>query len=498
MTGNVSKGSLQLISPPMITYKGDIFGMIPSPPIGVACLASYIREQGFRVSLLDCFGVSPFTSGEYRVDFMRIGLDEEDVLERIDPNAILVGISVHSGMTSSFCLNLALKIKKRFNKPVVVGGAHVSITFREFLEKGVDFAVVGEGEGPLLDLMQALDAGSSCSGLAGVVSAESVTNPVEGRTVDLDSTPFPAWDLVPMENYWVLKMSHSPVSGPYAPMITSRGCPFNCAFCSTPKICGRKWRCYSPERTVREIKYLQNQLRVQDIFIQDDNFNYDPDRVIKICDLLAKHNISVRFSLPSGVRLEKMNTNVIDAMARGNFHYLCLAPESGSARVRNKMRKPFNEGRLLEIQKQCKKKGIRTGAFIIIGTPTETLQDVWMTAIMIAKLLWYGTDDVSIFIYSPVPGSSMALECEDQMPEEYLGICWSPKWRKNYTFLSRLRMLLYLEYIILKIFFQPFSGFRHLRNILRKKYETKGEMGLSRLLSNILFNRSKLPWGNSG
>jgi radical SAM superfamily enzyme YgiQ (UPF0313 family) len=482
----------------MITYKNDIFGMIPSPPIGLACLASYIRENGFGVSLIDCFGVSPFTSEEYREDFTRIGLGEEDVLKQIDPDALLFGISVHSGMTAAFCLNLALQIRKKLNKPVVVGGAHASVTYGEFLEMGVDFAVIGEGEEPLLNLMQALSAGKSCSNLAGVVSAQSMQSHVEGKMVDMDLLPIPAWDLVPLENYWALKMSHSPVSGPYTPMITSRGCPFNCSFCSTPKICGRKWRCYSPERTLREVKYLHEQLGIQDILIQDDNFNCDPERVVKMCDLFARQNVSVRFSLPSGVRLEKMNADVIDAMAKGGFHYLCLAPESGSAKVRNRMRKPLDEGRLLEVQKRCRKRGIRTGAFIIIGTPSETLNDTRMTATMMAKLLWYGTDDVSIFIYSPVPGSSMALKCEDRMPHDYLGVCWSPKWRKSYEFLSRLRMLLYLEYIILKIMFQPFSCFRHLRNILHKKYETKGEMGLRRLLSGIVFRRNKLPWRISG
>jgi radical SAM superfamily enzyme YgiQ (UPF0313 family) len=488
--------SIQLISPPMITYKGDIFGMIPSPPIGLACLASYIREHGFGVSLLDCFGMSPFTSDEYKKDFMRIGLSEEEILNKIDPGALLFGISVHSGMTALFCMNLALQIKKRFNKPVVVGGAHASVTYDEFLGKGVDFVVIGEGEDPLLNLIQTISAGKNCSNLAGVVSSQSMQNPVEGKTVDMDLLPIPAWDIVPLKNYWALKMSHSPVSGPYAPMITSRGCPFNCAFCSTPKICGRKWRCYSPERTMIEVKYLQEKLGVQDIFIQDDNFNYAPERVVKMCNLFAKQNVSVRFSLPSGVRLEKMNADVIDAMVRGGFRYLCLAPESGSTRVRNRMRKPLDEGRLMEVQKRCRKQGIRTGAFIIIGTPSETLNDIRMTAAMIAKLLWCGMDDVSIFIYSPVPGSTMAQECEDRMPHDYLGVCWSPKWRKRYAVLSKLRMLLYLEYIILKIIFQPFSGFRHLRNIVRKKYETKGEMGLSRLLSSFLFSRNKLPWIN--
>jgi anaerobic magnesium-protoporphyrin IX monomethyl ester cyclase len=487
---------LQLISPPMITYKGDIFGMIPSPPVGLACLAAYARENGFGVSVLDCFGEAPYVSSGYREEFVRIGLSQDEIIKRIDPDARLVGISVHSGMTAAFCLSLALEIKQRLGKPVVMGGAHASTTYGELLEQGIDYVVIGEGEGPLLELIQRIAANENCANIPGVATAGAAEPPAEGKAVIMDDLPFPAWDLVPLEKYWSLGMSHSPVSGRFVPVITSRGCPFNCAFCSTPKISGRNWRSYSPERVVREIKHLQETLGVKDVFIQDDNFNFDSDRVIALCDLLAQEALPVRLSLPSGVRLEKMSVEVIDALSQGGFHYLCLAPESGSEKVRNNMRKPLREDKLMEIQQQCRKSCIRTGAFIIIGTPGETAVDVLKTAIMIAKLLWHGVDDVSIFIYSPVPGSTMISECEDTMPEDYLGVCWTPRWRKQFRSLSRVRKLLYCVYMLLKLLFQPLSGFRHLRNIMRKTFETKGEMALSRLLSNRLFSRSNLPWGD--
>ena len=87
---------IQLISPPMVVYKGDIFGMIPSPPIGLVSLGTYIKENGFEVSFLDCFGESPFVSAEYREGFARIGLGVEDIINRIDQEVSIVGISVHS------------------------------------------------------------------------------------------------------------------------------------------------------------------------------------------------------------------------------------------------------------------------------------------------------------------------------------------------------------------------------------------------------------------
>jgi radical SAM superfamily enzyme YgiQ (UPF0313 family) len=295
----------------MITYRGDIFGMIPSPPIGLASLAAYVREKGFEVNILDCFGESPCASREYRKEFIRIGLGEEEIFERIDREAMLIGISIHSGMVASFCLNLALGIKKRFNIPVVVGGPHVSGNYKDFLKGGVDFAVIGEGETPLIVLVQRLSSGGVVTDIPGVVSKERSSKPAPNTPVDMDVLPFPAWDLVPLANYWALKMTHAPVSGRFAPIITSRGCPFNCSFCSTPFISNRKWRGYSPRRIVSELEYLKEQFGIEDVFIQDDNFSINSERVIAFCELLERKNLGIRLSLPSGIRLETISPELV-------------------------------------------------------------------------------------------------------------------------------------------------------------------------------------------
>jgi len=132
---------IQLISPPLIAYKADIFGMIPSPPIGLACIAGDMLQQGHSVNFLDCFGEAPWQAEAYHEDFLRIGLSEDDIVRRVDPHASLIGISVHSGMVASFCIKLAHKIQTTYNKPVVLGGPHVSVTYAELLKKGIDYAL---------------------------------------------------------------------------------------------------------------------------------------------------------------------------------------------------------------------------------------------------------------------------------------------------------------------------------------------------------------------
>jgi len=118
---------IQFISSPLIAYDKDIFGMIPSPPIGLASVAAYVRECGINVDLIDAFGIDPFRTKKYHNQFVLIGLDIKQIIDRINPEADFIGISVHSAMVAKFCLDLGLEIKKKIGKPVIVGGAQLPL-----------------------------------------------------------------------------------------------------------------------------------------------------------------------------------------------------------------------------------------------------------------------------------------------------------------------------------------------------------------------------------
>ena len=474
---------IQLISPPLIAYDKDIFGTIPSPPIGMASIASYVRECGHDVDVIDAFGINPFRTKKYRDQFVLIGLDIENILERIDTEVDIIGISVHSAMVAKFCLDLCQTIKAKITKPVVVGGPHITLNYAQFTEKGIDFAVIGEGEQTFVQLIKALQEGSNGKDIPGI--AIKNRGPLQdGEVLAMDVLPIPAWDLIPLENYWRTRINHSPFKGKFVPMITSRGCPFNCAFCTTPLTSRGRWRAYSADRVVKEIKTLHKIYQAEDIVIQDDNFSVNPTRAKKICELIKKEGLNVRLSLPSGVRLETLTTELLDVMQQGGVSYLSLSPESGSKKIRKLMNKPLNVKKLYEIQKYCNKLEIRTGICFIIGNPDESFQDICQTSKMMAKMILHGADDISIFIFSPLPGAPMAKKFETKYPKDFLGLCWSPKWRDDYSKWAMVRNILYIEYLILKVVFQPLSMWRHIKNILKREFETKGEMGIARLIAN--------------
>ncbi len=485
-------GIVQLISPPLIAYQNDIFGMIPSPPIGLASIAAFSRKNGFDVDLIDSFGADPFRTKKYGRQFVIIGLDIEDILSNIKLNADVIGISVHSAMVAKFCMDLGLKIKENYHKPVVVGGPHISLNYEQFINAGIDYAVIGEGELPFIQLVTDLQGGGSGKNIPGVATLGQ-SRIQNGDVLEMDDLPMPAWDLIPLKNYWKTKINHSPFQGRFIPMISSRGCPFKCSFCTTPLTSRGRWRAYSADRVLKEIKFLHDVHGVVDIAIQDDNFSANPKRTKEICELIVKEGLNLRLSLPSGVRLETLSEDLLNAMRKAGLTYLSLSPESGSKRIRQLMRKTLDENKFYRIQKHCKLLNIKIGICFIIGNPEERMADILQTAKMIAKTIYLGADDISIFIFSPLPGAPLAKTFEKKFPKDLLGLCWTPKWREDYKKWAVVRYLLYAEYAILKIIFQPFSIWQHIKNVVKREFETKGEMGIARLLANR-FSSAKGSW----
>jgi radical SAM superfamily enzyme YgiQ (UPF0313 family) len=148
------------------------------------------------------------------------------------------------------------------------------------------------------------------------------------------------------------------------------------------------------------------------------------------------------------------------------------------------MHKPLQFDHLLRIVRKCERVGIKTGSFFILGFPGETDDDRRQTIDLIAEMTRQGADDFSIFIMSPLPGAAaweMAGGPEGKW-EDYEQLCWSPRWRKDYKMLNRWRRRMYYRYFFTKLFFRPMKMFKHAWNVLRGKFETKGEMTIRRMM----------------
>ena len=222
---------------------------------------------------------------------------------------------------------------------------------------------------------------------------------------------------------------------------------------------------------------------VRDFFFQDDNFAVDRGRVRAICSLIRERGLDVRVHLPSGVTANLLDEEMVREMGRSGFHSICLAPESGSAEVIKRMKKPVDLDHLARAMIWLREEGIRTNAFIIVGYEGETQEEFRDTRALVRKLTRLGVDEFSIFIYTPLPGAQPPADRQLQQYEHYEDLCWSPRWRPDYARCLRKRIILYGEFFFWKACFHPLEFMGIGLRALTGRYETKGEMAVRRALS---------------
>lgn len=472
-----------LVNPPLLSNKGDIYGGIPSLPTGITYVAGYLRNKGYEVSIIDCFGEAPLRRKNYKDKYWAWGIDLAQALERITRDISLVGISVHSVAQDLLAQELIKLIKEKNSRlPVVVGGAYPTCAHKRFLEMGADYVVLSEGEETADKLLKYLKGEFGLSDIDGLAWREGF-NPKTKFIEDLDSLPYPAVDLLPLENYWKLGYAHGPVSGKYTFLITSRGCPYNCNFCAAPYVWQRKHRFHSSRRVVDEIEFYNRKYGIDNFHIQDDGFATNRQRIDEISNEIRQRNLRISWGLPAGVKAETIGIDSLKTMKKAGFNYLSVSPESGSERVLNLMNKPLNREHLLDLLKAAQELKITTQSCFVLGYPGEQDTDRELTGQFIKEITRLGVDEIAIYIMSPLPGSySFAQFFPDGdvtvAPEE---ISFSPRWRKDYVALNRVRSKMYFAFFLNKMLFHPVKCIKSLANILTRRFQTKMEMTIYRL-----------------
>ena len=478
---------LLLLRPPVVHLRADFYGSIPGIPSGLCYLAAAVRQQGIEVELLDCYGEMPHRFYRFRKRWRARGLKPSEAAERVPNGLTAAGISVHCATEHSISVEIIRAIKKVHPElPVIIGGYHATFLPDEFIEAGADFVVMGEGELRLPRLLGALDAGVDPSSLEGV-AGRGFCNPRTSKyTVDLDSMPFAAVDLVDLKSYWRLGYGHGPVREPYMNILTSRGCPYDCAFCQAPQMCGRRWLAKSPDRVIREMRHHMDTYGVRDFHIQDENFGVDRSRAEEICKRLAALEPSVSFCFPSGVKMETLDEEMLELLASAGCRYISLSPETGSRRVLKLMNKTANIELVPRLVRKARSLGIRTCTFFVAGYPGETPADRRETRAYVRRLARVGVDEMVMPVLTPFPATASMDEPTLQGWSEMDELCFSPVWRKDYPLLNRFRLVTYLHFYTVKLFFHPLACIRQLWNVLTGRSETKGEMTARRLPRDLL------------
>lgn len=475
-----------LISPNVLVQKNDPFttGIIYMP-IGLAYVASALRQSGLPLKVIDAFGASP-RQVRKAGNFMVLGLSTSDVIDRIPQDVGAIFVYANQLINHASVVEIMRGAKVRFpNVPVVVLENTQAVTAyalrpvaAALYEAGADYLLAGEGEQRAVKFVQAIGRGDAREELSAIdgLCWPGFDNPVKSYNEDLDSLPFPAWDLFPLEGYWSLRFAHGPQSmRKYLPMLTTRGCPFPCRFCVVPATNQRTWRFRSGKNVANEMAFMKEKFGVTEFHWEDLNPTINDRRMRALCEEIISRRLGVHWKIVAGTKVESMRTaETVRLMAQAGCRYVSISPESGSKRVRRLIEKPFSLEHATELIREMNRVGIRSQACFVLGFPGEEDEDRALTRDMIKDLVRSGVDEIAIFIISPVPGSEIFNDYRGY--KSLSELTFTPTWREDYDKLNKLRINLYLAFVGWKLRYYPLKIFRQAINFLTRRFETKMEM----------------------
>jgi len=407
----LSKPKTLLIFPPSTVYFGDPTVPALTPPLGLAYLASYLEKYYYPVTILDSIAEGNnklFTNK--KEGYCRYGLNDSQVLNQIKKNSPdIIGISCMYSAYAGDAHRMA-KLAKSLNPKtlVVVGGAHASI-FPELTlkDKNIDIVVSGEGELTLLEIVKRFEEGKSLSNIPGTLVRKGKkikSNPPREYLKDIDSIPFPSWHLLPMEKYLSVKGQDYAMRRPGMVMITSRGCPGRCIYCSIHSVWGNSWRGRSPKNVVDEIEKLVIEYGINEFYFFDDSMGANKKRLGKICDEIIKRKLDIRWSPPNGIAHWTLDEKLLEKMKKAGCYRITFGIESGNLETRKFIGKPYDLSQAKKMIKHANKIGMWTICTNIIGFPYETRQQIQDTIDFAVKS---GTDLAVFYLLCPHPGTKV-------------------------------------------------------------------------------------------
>jgi len=334
-----------------------------------------------------------------------------DYIVDYDPD--IVGISVLF-YNQAPQMHTVARLVKSINPdiPVVVGGNQVSEKYPSLMEdSNIDFAMINECDLAFPDFVEAYFSNGNYKTTPGLVYRTKrglYVNDPDKRLTNLDELPFPARHLVDMEKYFEVGLFHNPYSRSprVGHVMTSRGCPEKCTFCTTPLRWGNRLRWRSPENVAQEIKQLKEVYNIGEIQFEDDTLTLHLKNLERLCDLIKP--LGIVWNTVNGIRADYHGSDqerMFKKMAESGCYQVCLGVETGNQDLLDNLIKKRLD---LKVVKPCveaaKKAGISTHIFLMVGFPGETLEDMERSMDFAETL---GADSFSISIYTPLPGTPL-------------------------------------------------------------------------------------------
>jgi anaerobic magnesium-protoporphyrin IX monomethyl ester cyclase len=425
------------------------------PPMGLLYVAASLEHAGHSVRVID-LQLDPFI------------LTRED-LEAAD----VVGITSDTTRVEK-ALQLARQASS-MGKTVVMGGPHPQFVAAEVLGTGhVHFIIKGEGELSFPQLLKTITNGGDPAATAGVIfrNGDSVVETPNAQPPDVELLPLPARHLVDLRRY------PASLNGvPITPVVTSRGCPGGCSFCSSSNFFGRGWRQRSPESVLAELDEVYHRYGFRGVAFVDDNFSLDPERVIRIANGIGERSFDLTWWNFSRVDTISRNPKMVQAMAAAGSKMVYLGIESATDEVLRDIGKKGQIAEAAAAVKVLKDNGIAVFGSYIVGHPNEHRRDIERTIDLAVQL---DSDIAQFSILTPYPGTALDAQLKDRI------------FIRRWKFYDGLHLVFrhahinrhFLQFLLLK------SYFRFYRRSLRartgfKAYGRRQDLGLRKVLACV-------------
>jgi anaerobic magnesium-protoporphyrin IX monomethyl ester cyclase len=372
-----------LVNPP---YPPAAHQHPPFLPLGLGYLAAVLEKNGYDVNVIDCQPLHLTLS------------DVENELRKRQPD--IVGLT-STTLTYKSALNI-IKVAKEVlpNCLTILGGSHPTFWDENALQEcpELDIIVRKEGENALLELVQRLEAGKSIHDVLGTTlrkDGKIVKNPDRAYIEDLDSLPFPAFHLWPIEQF----KKYGKI---IFPVMTSRGCTFWCDFCSAVRMFGRRYRMRSPQKVVDELEFLYRKYGEDQYTFYDDAFTVSQARTEEICNEILKRGLKIKWDCET--RVDMVSKDLLQKMKDAGCIAVWFGVEAGSEQVIEAMGKGISIQQTLNAFKWANEVGLTTVASMILGFPGET-RETAMESIKLLKRI--KSDEIGVYIATPYPGTPM-------------------------------------------------------------------------------------------
>ena len=403
-----------------------------TPCIGLAYIAAYIKKQGYAVTIIDAIadGLNRYWPLTRFPGYICQGIPFSEIIEQVPADTDVIGFSAMFSGEWPVQRELITELRRKLPFAVFVAGGEHATAMPEYSLRdcpALDVCVRGEGEHTLYEILECLRTDGDFTKVNGIVYREAdgriLVNERMPRIRAVNEIPWPHWPEGYLEKFWAAGKSYGVSSGRDMPLMVSRGCPFQCTFCSSPLMWTTLYKLRDPDDVIAEITHYQERYNITSLQLYDLTAITRKSWTVEFAQKLIAQAVDLKWSLPSGTRSEALDHETLGLLKRTGCHYLVYAPESGSPTTLKRIKKKIQLPQVTESILEAKRQGIVVRTNLIIGFPQETRREVFQTVRFGLMLATRGVDEVSINIFSPYPGSELYAELEAagkiQLNDEY-------------------------------------------------------------------------------